>query len=150
MKKPLRSRNWPTRSTRLAFIPFWCCAISAIELNGDKRTQPVERTARHFNPLAIPRKLQEALPYKNKPKVSIAVLLVYIIVHADNVCFVCRWRPSGTAPRLRPSARLSWSQRSAVFSVSCSRLDWSERLTEQSIFFFAANKKYSHGTAAFF
>jgi hypothetical protein len=45
-----------------------CRSFLCVQLRFD--LQPIERTTRHFNPLAIPRKLQEALPYKSKPKVG--------------------------------------------------------------------------------
>ncbi|CAM9668563.1 unnamed protein product, partial [Discosporangium mesarthrocarpum] len=32
--------------------------------------KPVERTARHFNPLPVPKKLQAQLPYASKPKLQ--------------------------------------------------------------------------------
>ncbi|KZS88759.1 DUF663-domain-containing protein [Sistotremastrum niveocremeum HHB9708] len=38
-------------------------------LNVNSTYKPVERIARRFNPLKIPKKLQEALPYASKPKV---------------------------------------------------------------------------------
>lgn len=36
--------------------------------NPNSLYHPVEREPKHFNPLLIPRSLQKALPYKNKPK----------------------------------------------------------------------------------
>uniref|UniRef100_A0A8B9L5Y6 BMS1 ribosome biogenesis factor n=1 Tax=Astyanax mexicanus TaxID=7994 RepID=A0A8B9L5Y6_ASTMX len=36
--------------------------------NVDSLYKPVERQKRHFNPLHIPKELQKALPFKNKPK----------------------------------------------------------------------------------
>jgi len=40
------------------------------EPNPDHLYTPVERTTKEFKPLQIPRKLQERLPYKDKPKVQ--------------------------------------------------------------------------------
>ena len=38
--------------------------------NRDSYYLPVERQARHFNPLQVPKVLQQALPYKSKPKLE--------------------------------------------------------------------------------
>lgn len=40
------------------------------EPNPDNLYTPIERTPKEFKPLKIPRKLQERLPYKDKPKVQ--------------------------------------------------------------------------------
>ena len=37
-------------------------------LNGNSHYKPVERQARRFNPLKIPKKLQASLPYASKPR----------------------------------------------------------------------------------
>lgn len=37
-------------------------------LNGNSHYKPVERPARRFNPLKIPKKLQASLPYASKPR----------------------------------------------------------------------------------
>lgn len=44
----------------------------AIPVDRDSVYRPVERKARVFNPLRIPRQLQASLPYKSKPKVQAA------------------------------------------------------------------------------
>ncbi|KAJ1678915.1 Glycoside hydrolase 2 (Mannanase, beta-galactosidase) [Spiromyces aspiralis] len=41
-----------------------------IENNVDSHYKPIERTARRFNPLQVPRSLQAELPYASKPKNS--------------------------------------------------------------------------------
>uniref|UniRef100_A0A4W3HUP1 BMS1 ribosome biogenesis factor n=1 Tax=Callorhinchus milii TaxID=7868 RepID=A0A4W3HUP1_CALMI len=40
-----------------------------IKPNKDSLYKPIERQKRHFNPLHIPKELQKALPFKNKPKI---------------------------------------------------------------------------------
>ncbi|KAG6900655.1 hypothetical protein C0993_006759 [Termitomyces sp. T159_Od127] len=40
-------------------------------LNADSKYKPIERPARRFNPLVVPKKLQAALPYASKPKVML-------------------------------------------------------------------------------
>ena len=40
----------------------------SIPLNKDSLYKPVERKLKHFNPLKIPQKLQQALPFASKPK----------------------------------------------------------------------------------
>jgi ribosome biogenesis protein BMS1 len=39
------------------------------EPNPDNLYTPVERTAKEFRPLKVPKKLQNRLPYQDKPKV---------------------------------------------------------------------------------
>ncbi len=37
-------------------------------MNADSQYKPIERVTRRFNPLHIPKALQEALPFASKPK----------------------------------------------------------------------------------
>ncbi|EEC51214.1 ribosome biogenesis protein BMS1 [Phaeodactylum tricornutum CCAP 1055/1] len=39
-----------------------------IEVNADSIYKPIERPDRHFKKLIVPKRLEQALPYKNKPK----------------------------------------------------------------------------------
>jgi ribosome biogenesis protein BMS1 len=41
-----------------------------IPVNKDSLYKPIERAARHFNPLHIPKPLQAALPFATKPKLQ--------------------------------------------------------------------------------
>jgi len=43
-------------------------AGASIPVNKDSLYTPIERRARHFHPLQIPKKLQDNLPFKSKPK----------------------------------------------------------------------------------
>lgn len=57
------TRFWAFNSFLVTLLPYCCLSYSIIST-----VQPIERKPRKFNPIEIPAKLQQLLPFKSKPK----------------------------------------------------------------------------------